>query len=263
MLSDYVKIEDFRASLPRATWSIGTRRGTRNFTLHYNGPAVGAFGYPNGERSQLISDARYHMRKDAFGPGAAGDGIMYHGATLSDGTSLQMRDWMAKLWHAGNAEPNEYGIAWHLPLGGAQRPTAAQRASVFAVIAAARLVWPGITVAAVKGHCEWKATSCPGQAFEIVKSYRAGDAPATLPSASMPPVQWFRTRYPANTREAPDPEAAIALHGAAVWGPGITFAVDKIIEDGMPWRGVPVWVHRADGVGFIHLSAVEPILATR
>jgi hypothetical protein len=224
--------------------------------LHYNGPAVAGFGNPRAERDQMIFDARYHMRAGALGSPRGGDGLQYHGGTFSDGSNWQFRDWAAKLWHAGNFEANEYGLAWHVPLGGNQTPTRKQRIGVFLAIAAARKVYPKIIIANVRGHKEFKHTLCPGNAFgAIVLDYREGRAEVEQPGA----VQWFVTTYRANTREAPSIRAPIALGGMAVWAAGVQFPVDQIIEDGEEFGGSRTWLHRADHVGFVHISAARSL----
>jgi len=237
-------ISDIRDLIPRATWSIGTRRDTLYFVLHYNGPAVAGFGYPRAERDQMIADARYHMRPGALGAASGGDGLQYHGGTFSDGTNWQFRDWTAQLWHCGHAQGNAYGLSWHVPLGGTQQPTAAQRAAVLGVIDAARQTWPGITVLNVRGHKEFKATACPGEAMAIVTAYRSG---SRAPTGA---VQPFVTTYKANVRTAPAVTAPIA----AVWPAGHTFGVTRVIEDGGDFKGVRTWVRTVEG-WYVHLSA--------
>lgn len=237
-------------NMPRASWSIGTRKATRNFTVHYNGPEVKAVGNIRAELDQMRSDARYHMRKGAFGVANGADGLQYHGGTLSDGSNWRFRDLQDELWHCGNYEGNTFGISWHLPIGKGQSPTSKQLQSLYAVFAAVREIY-NISVVNIVGHLEWKATDCPGLIMPYIRQYRAQ---AIIPT----PTIWYRTLYNANVREAPDTNAPIALHGAAVTPAGTTFAIDKIIEDGVPYYGNPVYVHRADGLGFYHMSVVTP-----
>jgi hypothetical protein len=166
-------LDDTRGKIKRAGWSIGTRRATRYFTLHFNGPPVKAFGNPVGEFAQLQFDATYHMRPGALGSKRGGDGIQYHGATLSNGRNVLLRDWNAMLWHCGVTEGNAYSIAWHVPIGGNQQPTQAQIKSVFEVVIPCVLGQYGIWYKGVRAHMEWKATNCPGvPLMRILSEYR-------------------------------------------------------------------------------------------
>jgi len=190
------------------------------------------------------------MRAGAFGVPSGADGIQYHGGTLSDGSSWRFRDFDDMLWHCGNSYGNRFSIAWHLPLGGTQAPTARQLRALYNVIGAFRVVY-GIKTVNVVGHMEWKATECPGLVMPSIRSYRSD---ATYGRA----IVYYRTLYNANVREAPDVNSNIALNGQAIIPRGTTFAVDEIKENGVPHNGNPAYVHRADGLGFIHLSIVTP-----
>lgn len=236
---------DYRSYMPRAKWSIGTRPATRYITLHYNGPRVNGFGNRSREIAQLQFDATYQMRPGALGAASGGDGIQYHGATLSDGLNLQLRDWEAMLWHSGNYVGNTQSIAWHVPLGGYQQPTQAQLKSLFDVVIPALMHAYAIPVANVKGHREWKATDCPGTLFPYLLQWRADHAA----------LRWFVTLANVKVRESPEIKADnsnVALHGTAIIPAGTTFAVDKLVE-GKPYLGVSTYVHRADGLGFMLL----------
>lgn len=239
-------------NMPRATWSIGKRKLTLYLTIHYNGPKVPAFGNPRGELDQLRGDARWHMRPGAFGVKNGADGIQYHGGTLSDGSNWRFRAFDDMLWHCGNSIGNTQSIAWHIPIGGAQVMTSQQLASLYRVFKTFREVY-GIKTVNLVGHMEWKSTDCPGTIQPRIREYRAGEMIPT-------PIVWYRTLYNANCREAPDcvTPAPIALHGTAITPAGTTFAVDKIIENGVPYNGNPTYVHRADAIGFYHMSVVTP-----
>lgn len=235
--------------VPRAQWTIGTRKATRYFTVHYNGPKVPGFGMPKLEADQIRSDARYHMRPGAFGVASGADGIQYHGGTLSDGTNWLFRSVTDLLWHSRNFEGNNFSISWHLPLGDTQQPTTAQIASLFNVIDAFRREYPLIAVTGVKGHKEWASTACPGNVMPYVIDYRNVHTFGK-------PIQYFVTSVNANCRTAPDISAPIALDGKAVTPAGTTFGVDAIVI-GKPYNGDPHWVHRADSIGFYHMSVVH------
>jgi hypothetical protein len=240
-----LQIEDYRSALPIKPWQIGTRWGTRYITIHYNGPAVPSFGYPLGERSQLIADARYHMRLGAFGVPSGADGIQYHYAVLSDGAALLLRRPEAYLWHAGNAEANRYSLAIHLPLGGLQQATARQLAGLWRLVDHLRSVY-SIAAHNVKGHLEWSDTACPGTyLMQQIKQYRD----------THKPYQYFMTTMNANCRQGPSVNFPIA----AVTPMGTRFAVDTIIENGGDVLGEKAWVHRADHLGFYSLAVVKPV----
>lgn len=239
-------------NMPRANWSIGTRRDTRYFTVHYNGPSVPTFGYPNGEKDQLRSDARYQMKPGALGAPSGGDGIQYHGATFSNGENAQLRDWADLLWHCRNAEGNNYSISWHLPLGGDQQPTDRQIEALRVVIDAFRRQYPKIAVTAVKGHKEWASTSCPGSIMPFIQAYRAA---GTFGKG----IIYYKTLVNANCRIAPDVSAPIALNGTAITPAGTIFGVDANNVVGAPYKGDNIYVHRADGIGFYHHSVVSAL----
>lgn len=240
---------DYRAKMARADWSIGTRKRTRYFTIHYNGPRVAAAGNPIGEIAQLQFDATYHMRPGALGAPNGGDGIQYHGATLSDNMNLQLRDWLALLWHCGNFIGNRESIAWHVPIGGTQKPKDAQLYELFDVVIPAFQVAFDIPTANVLGHREWKRTDCPGiPLFNALKEWRANR------TTHIPQLMWFTTLANVYVRESPEVLAGfpsnIALDGEALIPSGTTFAVDKIVT-GKPHNGITTYVHRTDQLGFM------------
>lgn len=246
------------ANVPRANWSIGVRTDTRYFTVHYNGPRVPGFGYVKAEQDQIRSDARWHMRPGALGSKNGGDGIQYHGGTFSDGSNALFRSIHDQLWHCGNYEGNLYSISWHIPLGDTQQPTAAQIRGMYQAIDAFRRMYTKIAVTGVKGHKEWKNTLCPGSVFPYVIDYRNTHTFGK-------PVQYFKTKVNANCRIAPDVRSPIALNGTAITARGTEFAVDAIVNGypysptGKPQDLDPQYVHRADGIGFYHMSVVTSL----
>ncbi|WP_054537109.1 peptidoglycan recognition protein family protein [Herpetosiphon geysericola] len=232
-------IQDFRASLPRATWSIGTRIGKPWYvTLHYNGPMV-KNRTPAGERAQLIFDAEYHM-----GPYLNADGLQYHGAGLSDGAVLQCRSWDDILWHCGHRLGNAQSLAYHLPLGGNQDATDAQWTSAIAFFEWSMAMW-GIPRSNVRGHWEWNGSACPG------------------PHLKRRLLAWRNNRLGryevitsdgANVRQAPTTAAKIAV----VYPRGHQFDVDSITR-GQTIAGQNEWLHSADGRGFVHPTTVRKV----
>lgn len=244
-----------RLEIPRATWQIGKRPYTTHITVHYNGPKVPGAGVPKLERAQLIADARYHMRPGALGARSGGDGIQYHGATLSDGTNVVMRELDAMLWHCANYEGNRCSLSWHIPIGEGQYPTLEQLYSFRKALDILRAIY-NIPVVNVKGHREWSSTRCPGNMMPYVVGYRAGKEFVTGS------VEWYVTIANANVRTAPDVDSPIALDGTAVTPNGTVFAVDAIVE-GISYKGDPKYVHRADGLGFYHDSVVAPLKGSR
>jgi len=257
-----IPLVDLRAKMKRASWSIGTRDQTLYLTVHYNGPNVGAFGKATGEIAQLQFDSGYHMRPNAFGKNTPGDGIQYHGATLSTGKHVQLRDWQAKLWHCGNKEGNNRSIAWHFPLGGDQVPTDAQwYGFIHEIVPLFRSMY-GVVDANVKMHNEWKATECPGNPLIYkIKQWRLGLQPTLpIPLPVKGGLLWYKTMYPANTRIAPDVNSPVATYGntgeEVIIPAGTVFGVDALVLYGTPYKGDPVYVHRADQLGFVHNSVV-------
>lgn len=229
--------------VPRATWSIGRRTKTAYFTVHYNGPAVKGFGNPRIEQEQIRSDARWHMRPGALGSKRGGDGVQYHGGTLSDGSNWLFRDIFDLLWHCANKTGNERSISWHLPLGGDQKPTTKQIQGLYAAIEAFRRAF-FISALNVKGHLEWSQTACPGNnIFPLIQAYR--NANNAVPSI------WYKTRVNANIRALPDTDSAIL----GIVPANTIFPVTHIIENGKPYQGNPTYVERANG-GYHHMSTV-------
>lgn len=237
---------DYRSKMPRAKWSIGTRSITRYFTLHWNGPAVKAFGNPQGEIAQLQFDAQWHMRPGGVGAVNGADGIQYHGATLSNGLNIQLRDWSAKLWHCGNEVGNLQSPAWHLPIGKGQQPTQAQLDQVFGVVIPAFQREYHFTHVNVLGHQEWKLTDCPGTLMIHLMNWRET-------RDTVLPITWYKTLANVFVRETPEikpNKANVALKGTALIPKGTVFAVNAVVN-GKSHNGIDKYVHRADGLGFM------------
>lgn len=236
---------DYRSKMARAKWSIGIRPRTRYFTIHYNGPAVAGFGNEAREIAQLQFDATYHMRPGALGAVNGGDGIQYHGATLSTGKNLQLRDWNAMLWHCGNYVGNSESIAWHIPIGGFQNATLVQLNNLFNIVIPAFMREYNIEYVNIKGHKEWKPTDCPGTLYREILNWRTDHA--------QPRLLYYKTLANVYVRESPEIQlnkANVALHGTALITKDTIFTVDKLIE-GVPYDNVKTYVHRADGLGFM------------
>jgi hypothetical protein len=248
-------LRDLRDKLPRAGWSIGHRHGSpTGATLHYNGPPVSLFGNPAGELAQLAADARYHMRPDVLGA----DGIQYTYAILSNGERCQLRDETAILWHSANAVGNNQHLAIHLPLGGAQRPTDAQwqAATLLFDELIGRYHWSGRSV--ILGHREWPSSdgkpqkSCPGPiVFRQLQLWRGALPPQTITR--------YRVRFPfpiVNVRQGPGVQYKVA----GVMHAGDLVAADAVVMGVAPPTSADLrWLHRQDGLGFVHMSLVEPV----
>lgn len=247
-----ILIKDLRTQLARANWNIGKRpTGPRFITLHWNGPTVAAFGNPKGEIEQLKFDARYHIAKD-WGNGQHGDGIMYHGATLSDGSHYQLRDWNAVLWHCRNYEGNLWSLAWTCPLGGTQKPTSKQHYAVREVLAQLcdmfNIPWYN-----VRGHNQWASTTCPGTLQPILDSWRLQHIQVGLKN--------YVTLYNCFVRTKPlndlNNNPKFQQGGKDYIIPANTPIVvdnENIIDD--KYKDIK-WVHLANGIGFIRKDLVR------
>lgn len=146
---------------------------------HWNGPKV-----VNKDLDQLAIDARYHMRPDAFGPGATPNGIQYEWAIGHDGTKYRLRNPGASLWHCGNAHHNVKSFAATFLIGEGQRITAAAKESA-RELTDALLRIQGLGRSACRGHRDVNPSTCPGTAYaDFVLPYRAG----ALTSAPKPPT---------------------------------------------------------------------------
>jgi hypothetical protein len=216
-------------------------------TLHYNGPPVSAAGDPDRELRHIVQvDTPDHQRR------LAADSLQYHYCVLSDGTIVLTRDPVLPAWHCGHAEGNRSSLAVHLPVGGLQDATTAQWAAterLFAALIAAHGMPGGLR--AVKMHSEWKETLCPGpQLTRRLVAWRNGDkAPGGL----------YRIRgdvSAANVREGPGTAFSVALGGKARMWPGDSLDADAVTQ-GESVGGDTRWLHRRDGLGFVHYSLIE------
>ncbi len=254
-----MQFRDLREGLARASWSIGRRAGDpTGATLHFNGPpVVGATDVAACIR-QLQADARYHMRPNAFGPGAAGDGIMYHYAPLPDGSIGILRDERDELWHSANTTGNRTHLAIHVPIGGAQAPTPAQWRACTDLFDAliARYGWPGRQV--ILGHREWPRSDgkpqkpCPGPIlFRMLQAWRG----------QLPALATYRVAYDGTrVRQGAGQQYPVALNGTAVLPRGREIRVDAIVEGTAPAGSADRrWAHLANAIGFVHLSLVERV----
>lgn len=184
---------DVRGQLARRDRSDGVSAGPyerrslsakRGVVVHYSGPPV-------QQRAETLavlqSEARYHVGKDWSHPGdppVRGDGLMYHVAIGDDGTAYLCRDLEAVLWHCGAWPQNALALSVHIPIGGTQRATAAQLATLTRVIDEWRMA-TGTPGSDVWGHQELQPTACPGTLMaDFVYPYRAG-------SPAVDDGQWF------------------------------------------------------------------------
>jgi hypothetical protein len=172
---------DVRSRLARRDRSDGVPAGPyerrplaekRGVVIHYSGPPV--------ERraetlAVLQAEASYHVGKDwarAGDPPVRGDGLMYHVAIGDDGTAYLCRDLEAVLWHCGAWPQNALALSVHIPIGGSQRATAAQLATLRRVVDEWRAA-TGTPPSEVWGHQELQPTSCPGTLMaDFVHPYR-------------------------------------------------------------------------------------------
>lgn len=186
-IRDRLARRDPSDGVPAGPYERRTMAEKRGVVIHYSGPPVEGRG---DTLAVLRAEARYHVGKDWSRPGdppVRGDGLMYHVAIGDDGTAYLCRDLESVLWHCGAWPQNALALAVHVPIGGEQRATAAQLATLRRVIDA----WRAATetpLAEVWGHQELQPTSCPGTLMEdFVYSYRNGGEER----AKMPDGQWF------------------------------------------------------------------------
>lgn len=251
-----INIVDYRTQLPQDEEPKTAMMSTvRYITLHYNGQAVGDRTY-EGELKQLRIDADWHMRVGTLSPYTGADGIQYHFAVLSNGTVLKLRDFR-QLWHCANAEGNAHSVAVHLPLGGRQDASTPQWEATTKLL---ELLMTGFCLPGrhlVRGHCEWPRSDgkgqsqCPGPILmERLRQWRGEDRKRR---------QYEVVVNAANVRESPWRHVNnIALGGQAVMGKGNVFLGDAIVR-GENIGGTDLWVHRADGIGFVHMSLLREV----
>lgn len=247
-----VAVRDVRAQLSVIRGRVPRpRQGPpASATLHYNGPAVAAHGSPAGELRHIVQiDTPWHQRN----PKVLGDSLQYHWCVLSDGTILQTRDPVLPASHCAHATGNRESLAVHLPLGGTQDATPEQWAATCRLLDELIAVyrWPGRQ--AIRGHDEWSETLCPGpQLRRRLLAWRAGAAPVG---------GLYRIRgdiAAANVREGPGRDFPVALGGRARMWPGDVLDADALVA-GEAIGGDATWLHRRDGVGFVHRSLVEGV----
>lgn len=213
-------------------------------TLHYNGPRVSCAGNPAAElrRVATIDVVDHQQRLNA-------DSLQYHLVVLSNGSIHQTRDLDLPASHCGVAEGNQRSLAIHLPIGGTQDATAPQWTATTRLLdaLAAAYAMPGGR-RAHRLHSEWKTTLCPGPNLSRrLTAWRAEAATAGGLSRIRPDVA------AANVREGPGVSFPVALQGRAVMWPGDTLDWDVIVE-GEAVGGDARWLHRRDGLGFVHIS---------
>jgi hypothetical protein len=174
---------DIRQQLPHRPFSDHSIAGPfenrpltekRGLVVHYSGPPVTRRDDTLGV---LASEAAYHVGKNWAGAGqppVLGDGLMYHVAIGADGAAYQCRDLECVLWHCGAWPQNATALSVHVPIGGVQRATAAQLATLARVCDEWRAA-TGTPLTEIWGHQELSATDCPGTLMaDFVYPYRAG-----------------------------------------------------------------------------------------
>lgn len=231
----------------------GRRNGApRYLTVHFNGPAIPQQRTLQEWYGHLKFIAEFHA-----GPYLSADGIQYHYAVLPGGEVVQTRDDSAILWHCGNGTGNVESLAIHLPLGGSQRPSAAQWNAVDELLNWLRSRY-GIATDCVYGHRQWPRRSgmasihngqmpgqseCPGDmVMGMLAEWRAEQGGR------------YVVKYRANVREAPDVSAPVAWGGTAVLPVGYVIEGGTLVQ-GTPFRGDARWLHWPGG-GFVHVSAL-------
>jgi hypothetical protein len=238
-----LNIHDLRPRLAPLTRPSGMHRNRRgavtSATVHYNGPAMGAFGNPMRELDFIVNvDVKNHQVR------IGADNLCYHFAVLSDGQIWQTRDLGLIAWHSADAVGNEHSIAVHLPLGQGQVPTAPQIAALTRLLDALGADYH-FARTAVKGHGEWSNfhhTACPGGlVMDVVKHYRAGPAVGR---------QVRVTAGTLNIRQGPTTAYKIA---------GQLHLGDVVVVDGTKDEGQGKWWHIASGIGFISGAYVVEI----
>jgi hypothetical protein len=262
-------LTDQIAAIPlvRGHQILAPREREQYLTFHYSA-VIYTDRSRAAELARIISEARFQIEKNwetrPGRPPIYGDGLMYDFVVLSDGTIVRTRKRGVRLWHCNNTIGNNGSWSIHWMLGPGQDLTPAQRASSFA-LADALCADGDIPRHNVVAHCEWPLekgepvrtdhyhllpgqSTCPGATlFPHVVAYRASqDGPAALA------LRFHVTVPTANVRQGPGTTYPIAgtMHR------GDELIADKVL-DGQAVGDDRRWAHRADGLGFVHLSVLE------
>ncbi len=162
---------------PYETIPLNKKRGV---VIHYRGVVTDA----NAGLASYKADAVYHVGKNWVGAGQTpvlGSGIMYHIGIDGQGSVYLLRNPDRVLWHCGAWPQNEETFAIQLPLGGDQRATKAQLASLSRVVDAL-LAFSKTPRSEVWGHQQLSSTPCPGTLMaDFIRPYRAGTKPTPPP----------------------------------------------------------------------------------
>lgn len=259
-----IAVEDIRAQLAHANWSIGRRSGNpTGATIHYEGPAFALFGNVAAERRQIAYDAQYHLAKvwgyTSSGQPIYGNGLMYHLNVLSDGAILLSRDLDEHLWHCGNQIGNTQHLAIHLVLGEGQTPTTIQWERLTRLCDTLKDVYGWQSRQAIVGHNEWPRItgwSLPSPVYRVLKSQSACPGSIvhrllahyrTASRAKAPLTTWQATQH-MRLRQAPNLNGKVVR----VLPKGSIVEVDLVKTDGdaEPVYGDKRWLHLASGEGF-------------
>lgn len=220
---------DLRGRIPGSPQpNQGTVYKDSGVIWHWNGPKV-----VNGDLDQLVIDARYHMRPDAFGPGATPNGIQYEWAVGHDGTKYRLRNPGASLWHCGNALYNAGAFAATFLIGEGQRITAAAKESA-RELTDALLRIQGLGREGCRGHRDVNPSTCPGTAYsDFVLPYRAGKLSPDVPVKPAPTGGLTRLKVPGQQVEAFRDESRAAFLVSNLEKAGVPRAkIAKVSEGG-------------------------------
>lgn len=238
------QIRDIRNQLPRANWSIGSQPNKTSVTWHYNGPPVAAHRLSgNGVIGQLHIDCGWQMRPGWAGVPTGADGLQYHYAIGGDGVVYRTRDDDAVLWHCAHEVGNAQSISVHVPIGGDQRPTAEQIASLYWLTDLLIDRYGMDNRDSARGHHEWSRSACPGPHLKrLLRQYR--EEPRT---EWLRPPQTYETLRSTDVYQSPD--------GGGV---AMTLLRSMQVEIGalVPGR-YRAWI--SNGTGFVDLTDLEHV----
>jgi hypothetical protein len=249
-MKQYTRAIDKRAEVDaKLGWTIGRQPTKTAITWHWNGPTVA------GVEAKTEAWHLWHV-KSVIIPNHISrihaDGVQYHAYVLPNGEFWQLRDFDAVLWSTRDWEGNGYSINIHVPIGIGQIMTEAQKRTLVTESDEIIRQFGMVGRSRVFGHQEWKgaATDCPGPYMMAeLKAYRAGSA-----GAGYFEVQWDNSLV----REGPARSFPVALQGKARLRKGDVFLADEVkIGDNV--NGENRWLHRADGLGFIHIAATKKV----